>query len=56
MESRKRSIRMLFDRIQERVRTVHQGLEICIQEVPAQNWGFRGMHGDEVKLNYRVDV
>ena len=30
--------------------------EICIQESPACNWGFRGMHGDEVKLNYKINV
>jgi len=56
VESRKKLIRLLFDRIQERVGIRHMDLEICIQESPASSWGFRGMHGDEVKLNYRIDI
>jgi hypothetical protein len=56
VEARKKLIRLLFDRIQERVGIRHMDLEICILESPGANWGFRGMHGDEVKLNYRIDV
>jgi 5-carboxymethyl-2-hydroxymuconate isomerase len=56
VESRKKLVRLLFDRIKEKVGIEHQDLEICIQESPAHNWGFRGMHGDEVKLNYKINV
>lgn len=56
VEARKKLIRLLFDRIRDKVGIQHQDVEICIQESPACNWGFRGMHGDEVKLNYRIDV
>jgi phenylpyruvate tautomerase PptA (4-oxalocrotonate tautomerase family) len=56
VEARKKLIRLLFDRIQERVGITHQDIEICIQESPACNWGFRGMHGDEVKLNYKINI
>lgn len=56
VEARKKLVRLLFDRIQEKVGIQRQDLEVCIQESPAQNWGFRGMHGDEVRLNYRIDV
>jgi len=28
----------------------------CVMESPACNWGFRGMHGDEVKLNYKIRI
>ena len=31
-------------------------LEICILESPAHNWGFRGLHGDEIELDYDVEV
>ncbi len=31
-------------------------LEITISEQPPCNWGFRGMTGDEAKLNYKVKV
>ncbi|MDD5033370.1 MAG: tautomerase family protein [Methylococcaceae bacterium] len=56
VEARKKLIRLLFDKIRDEVNIQHQDIEICIQESPACNWGFRGMHGDEVKLNYKIDV
>ena len=56
VEARKKLIRLLFDRIRAKVGIDYQGLEICIQESSAYNWGFRGMHGDEVKLNYPINV
>ena len=56
VEARKRLIRLLFDHIKAQVGIDHQDLEICIQESPAHNWGFRGMHGDEIQLNYRINV
>lgn len=56
VETKKKLIRLLFDRIQDEIGIAHQDLEICIYESPACNWGFRGMHGDEVKLNYKINV
>lgn len=56
VETRKKLIRLLFDRIKDQVGIEHMDLEICIYESPACNWGFRGMHGDEVKLNYEITV
>jgi len=56
IETKKKLIRLLFDRIQERVGITHMDVEICIYESPACNWGFRGMHGDEIKLNYAINV
>ncbi len=56
IEARKRLIRLIFDKIQEEIGISHQDIEICILESPAHNWGFRGIHGDEVKLNYKIDV
>jgi 5-carboxymethyl-2-hydroxymuconate isomerase len=56
IEARKKLIGLLFDNIRDQVNIQHHDLEICIQESPACNWGFRGMHGDEVKLNYKIDV
>ena len=55
-ETKKRLIRLLFDRIQEQVGISYMDLEVCIHENPACNWGFRGMHGDEIKLNYEINV
>ncbi|MCC6144326.1 MAG: tautomerase family protein [Candidatus Hydrogenedentes bacterium] len=56
IEARKKLIRLLFDNIRDKVNIQHQDIEICIQESPACNWGFRGMHGDEIKLNYKINV
>ena len=54
--TKKKLIRLLFDRIQEQIGISHMDLEICIYEIPACNWGFRGMHGDEIELNYKINV
>jgi len=56
VEAKKKLIRLLFDNIRDKINIQHQDVEICIQESPACNWGFRGMHGDEVKLNYKINV
>ncbi len=54
--TKKKLIRLLFDRIQAQLGITQQDLEICLIESPAHNWGFRGMHGDEVKLTYQINV
>lgn len=56
VETRKKLVRLLFDRIRDEIGIDHQDIEICIYESPAENWGFRGYHGDEVKLNYKVNI
>jgi len=56
IEAKKKLVRLLFDRIRDLVGIAHQDVEVCIYESPACNWGFRGMHGDEIKLNYSVNV
>jgi phenylpyruvate tautomerase PptA (4-oxalocrotonate tautomerase family) len=54
--AKKKLVRLLFDRTRDEVGISHQDLEICIYEAPPENWGFRGMHGDEVKLNYNINI
>lgn len=56
ISTRKALIRLLFDRIEAELGIRQHDIEICIHEVPPENWGFRGMHGDEVILNYSVNV
>lgn len=56
MKPGKKLIRLLFDRIQAQIGIKFMDLEICILESPAANWGFRGMHGDEIKLSYKIEV
>ena len=31
-------------------------LEVTITETPKHNWGFRGQPGDEIGLEYKVEV
>jgi phenylpyruvate tautomerase PptA (4-oxalocrotonate tautomerase family) len=56
VEAKKKLIRLLFDEMRDKINIQHQDVEICIQESSACNWGFRGIHGDEVKLNYKINV
>lgn len=55
-ETKKELIKSLFKSIQQQLHIENNDLEICIIESPASNWGFRGMTGDEIKLNYKVKV
>lgn len=56
VETKKKLVRLLFDRLQSELGITNQDVEVCISESPAHNWGFRGMHGDEIKLNYKIEV
>lgn len=56
VEAKKKLIHLLFERIESEVGIRPIDVEITISESPACNWGFRGMTGDEAKLNYKVKV
>ena len=56
IQAKKRLVAALFQRIADEVGITPQDLEICIFEAPPENWGFRGFHGDEVRLSYKIDV
>jgi phenylpyruvate tautomerase PptA (4-oxalocrotonate tautomerase family) len=55
-ESKKALIYKLFERFEAELGIVPQDLEITIYESPRQNWGIRGKAGDELALNYKVEV
>ena len=55
-ESKGTLIRMLYERIGRDIGIPAQDIEIMIFESPMQNWGIRGMVGDELNLSYRVNV
>ena len=55
-ETKKHLIRLLFERMQSELGLAPADLEVTIVESPKQNWGFRGQLGDEVKLDYKVDI
>jgi len=53
--AKKQLIRLLFERLQP-LGISAQDLEITIFEAPKQNWGFRGLPGDEHQLTYVIEV
>jgi phenylpyruvate tautomerase PptA (4-oxalocrotonate tautomerase family) len=55
VETKKQLIRMLFARLAEHGIVTPQDLEITITETPKCNWGIRGLPGDELALNYKVE-
>lgn len=56
VETKKALIKMLFKEISSQLNISTTDIEISIIESPATNWGFRGMTGDEVSLNYKIEV
>ena len=56
IETKKKLIHLLFERINEVLGLSPADIEITITETPKYNWGFRGQPGDEIGLNYKVEV
>ena len=56
VETKKKLIHLLYERICEQLGLAVTDLEICILESPVHNWGFRGMAGDEIQLTYKINV
>ena len=55
-ETKKKLIRLIFERVCPAADRKPNEVEVTITETPMHNWGFRGMPGDEVGLAYKVDV
>jgi len=55
-ETKKMLIRLLYERVPQLSGISAQDIEITIFETPRHSWGVRGMSGDEIGLNYKVDV
>jgi hypothetical protein len=56
VETKKALIHGLFRAFETELGIAPVDLELTLLEQPAHCWGFRGMTGDEARLNYRVDV
>jgi len=54
--TKKRLIKTLFTTINRQLSISLEDIEINIMESPACNWGFRGKTGDEIQLNYQINV
>jgi phenylpyruvate tautomerase PptA (4-oxalocrotonate tautomerase family) len=55
-DAKKYLIHLLFEKLSAELTISIQDVEITIFETPRQNWGIRGMAGDELNLNYNVKV
>jgi len=55
-ETQKALIKCLFERIENTIGISPIDIEITIKEQPAHCWGFRGITGDEAKLNYKINL
>ncbi|MFJ5764423.1 tautomerase family protein [Lysinibacillus sp. NPDC093210] len=56
METKKQLLTLLFETINSQLSIAPQDIEITIFETPKHNWGIRGLAGDELALNYKVNV
>ncbi len=56
VEAKHELIHLLFERIETELGILPVDIEITITESPTSNWGFRGMTGDEAKLNYQLNI
>ena len=56
VETKKHLIHLLFKNISRDVGIAPADLEITITETPKHNWGFRGQTGDEIVLDYKVEL
>ncbi|MDY6935715.1 MAG: tautomerase family protein [Spirochaetota bacterium] len=55
-ETKKKLIKEIFKQMETQLGIAPADIEITINEQPAHCWGFRGITGDEAKLNYKVNV
>jgi phenylpyruvate tautomerase PptA (4-oxalocrotonate tautomerase family) len=55
-QTKKALIHRLFSVLHAEVGLAPADVEITIHEQPPHCWGFRGMTGDEARLNYEVKV
>lgn len=55
-EAKKKLINLLFERVQGELSIAPTDVEITIFETPKCNWGIRGLPGDELTLDYKVNV
>lgn len=56
VETKKALIKALFKHIESDLGISPVNVEITLHEQPAHCWGFRGLTGDEARLNYQVNV
>ena len=56
IETKKGFIRLMYQRLHDQLGIAGNDIEITLFETPKHNWGIRGVPGDELMLNYQVNV
>ncbi|ANC29916.1 tautomerase family protein [Isoptericola dokdonensis] len=56
VEAKRALVRAMFDDVAPALGLTSDDLELVVLESPRENWGIRGLAGDELALGYRVDV
>ncbi|WP_414751902.1 tautomerase family protein [Anabaena sp. CCY 9910] len=56
VETKKQLLQDIFQKINEQLQISVYDIEITLLEIPKQNWGIRGVPGDELNLSYKVEV
>lgn len=56
IETKKGFIRLMYQRLHDQLGIAGNDIEITLFETPKHNWGIRGVPGDELILNYQVNV
>lgn len=54
--AKKRLTSLLFERINQQLDIAIEDIEIAIFDLPKHNWGIRGLPGDELVLNYPINI
>ena len=56
VDAKKEFIELVYKRFREQLGIVEKDIEITIFETPKQNWGIRGLSGNELVLDYNVNI
>lgn len=56
IEAKKKLHKLIFEKFEKELQISTMDVEITIFETPMHNWGIRGKSGDELALNYKVNI
>jgi phenylpyruvate tautomerase PptA (4-oxalocrotonate tautomerase family) len=56
IEAKKKLYQLIFEKFEKELQISTMDVEITIFETPMHNWGIRGKSGDELALNYKVNI
>jgi phenylpyruvate tautomerase PptA (4-oxalocrotonate tautomerase family) len=56
IEAKKKLYQLIFEKFEKQLQISTMDVEITIFETPMHNWGIRGKSGDELALNYKVNI